>query len=161
MSYIESVLILAYPVVMNDKNIEIRQAFWESDLKYIQDVRTRVFVQEQGVPIELECDGNDPQMTHVLAFVNSHAAGTARMSPQGHIGRVAVLYEYRKNNIGTLLMEALENLAVSFSMDEVSLNAQTQAMGFYKSCGYKEEGEIFEEAGISHIHMKKKIVKTY
>jgi predicted GNAT family N-acyltransferase len=160
MSIIESDLNMAYPDSMKRKDIETRMAAWDSDSEFIQDVRTRVFVVEQHVPIDLERDGKDPQMIHVLAFAGFKAVGTARMSLEGHIGRVAVIHEYRGNNIGALMMDKLENQALTLQMDWVHLNAQTHAQGFYQRRGYVQEGGIFDEAGIPHIHMKKYIAKS-
>jgi len=151
---------MPYSVSMEKDELIIRVADWKSEENDIINVRTQVFVKEQNVPEELERDGKDPSMIHILAFYKGSAVGTARMSMDGHIGRVAVLKQMRGQSIGALMMKELENQAVLHSMDHVHLNAQIHARGFYESRGYKVEGDVFMEAGIPHIHMNKNIVKS-
>jgi len=143
---------------MND--IEITEASWATQSEEIMGVRQAVFVEEQNVPPELEQDGKDPGMYHVLAVQSGKAVGTARMSRDGHIGRVAVLKSMRGRGIGALLMKELERQALNAGIHSLHLNAQVHAKSFYSALKYIEEGEIFEEAGISHIHMKKNLIKT-
>lgn len=145
---------------MINKNIKIFEASWSQDAEKIIEVRTEVFVKEQNVPEELEQDGKDSEMYHVLATESGKAVGTARMSRDGHIGRVAVLKSMRGRGIGAFLMNELERQAVVARIPFIHLNAQLHAKGFYTALGYVEEGQIFEEAGISHIHMKKKLSKS-
>ena len=40
---------------------------------------------------------------------------------------------------------------------EIVLHAQVVVAGFYRRLGYVEEGDPFDEAGIPHIGMRKKI----
>ena len=40
---------------------------------------------------------------------------------------------------------------------EITLHAQLTAKEFYARLGYREEGDIFEEAGIAHVAMRKVI----
>ncbi len=145
---------------MKNENIRVRRAEWAEDSPALISVRMKVFVGEQNVPEKLEQDGLDPGMYHVLATDQLNAVGTARMDSKGHIGRVAVLREYRGLGIGIMLLQELEKLAERENLSEINLNAQVQAKGFYRRLGFAEEGEVFEEAGISHIHMKKKLDKS-
>ncbi len=147
-------------IPMSNDEIMVRKALWQDDSKSIIEVRMKVFVEEQNVPAELEQDGRDPVMFHVLASDLDRPVGTARMDKTGHIGRVAVLRDYRGRGIGVMLMKELESLAVEENLKEIHLNAQVQAKGFYQALGYTEEGDVFEEAGISHIHMKKNLAKS-
>jgi len=151
---------MRYSEIMNNDDLKIRLANWNTDKNMILHIRTQVFVIEQKVPEELERDEWDPQMIHVLAFCRGNPVGTARMSKKGHIGRVAVLKQMRGKSIGALMMEELENQAAHHSLVEVHLNAQIQAVGFYERRGYSAAGESFLEAGIPHIPMNKSIVKS-
>ena len=76
------------------------------------DIRMRVFVGEQNVPVEEERDSYEESSQHFLALWKSEAAGTARaiVKEPGRIkiGRVAVLAPYRKLGIGVALMQAVE-----------------------------------------------------
>ena len=68
-------------------------------------IRYEVFVDEQNVPEELEIDGLDGEAKHVLAFIDRVPIGTGRILIDGHIGRVAVLKNYRGHGIGKLIMK--------------------------------------------------------
>ena len=76
------------------------------------------------------------------------------MLPDGHIGRIAVLPQWRKQKVGTAIMEALLNEARSRGFEQVDVDAQTYAVPFYRSFGFQEEGEEFEDAGLPHIKMR-------
>ena len=63
-----------------------------------------------------------------------------------------MLKEYREKGIGQELVKAvLTDLPAD--AEYVYLHAQVQAMGLYVKFGFKQEGEQFEEAGISHYKM--------
>lgn len=122
-------------------------------------IRLAVFVAEQGVPLALEQDRNDPACRHLLAFsADGTAVGTARLTPAGQIGRMAVLREWRGLDIGTRLLERLLDIAVQWGMQEVFLHAQCTAGDFYRRAGFQAQGPIFVEAGIPHRRMRKRLV---
>jgi predicted GNAT family N-acyltransferase len=123
-------------------------------------VRFEVFVDEQGVPRELEADEFDPLATHLVAIRDDQVVGTLRMLEQGgtaKIGRVAVRAAARRHGVGARLMEHAAALASERGFAEIVLNAQVAVTGFYRRLGYVEEGDLFDEAGIPHIGMRKKI----
>jgi predicted GNAT family N-acyltransferase len=117
-------------------------------------VRERVFVQEQGVPADIEYDEADPVSVHVLARgPGGEAIGTGRLLPDGHIGRMAVLPEWRGKGVGTALLARLMESARERGMSRLVLNAQTSAIDFYRRFGFVPEGDEFMEAGIAHVAM--------
>lgn len=119
-------------------------------------IRLRVFVEEQGVPLELERDAADAHCLHVLARdASGRVIGTGRLLPDGHIGRLAVLAEFRGLGVGRLMMQRLMQEAAARGHAEVVLNAQTAAAGFYLSLGFAVHGETFMEAGLAHVEMRK------
>lgn len=114
-------------------------------------VRDTVFVQEQQVPPELECDALDPDCLHVLARDESgQAIGTGRLTPDRRIGRMAVLPQWRGRGVGAALLQALLAAARARGWDEVSLHAQVSAIAFYLHHDFQPRGERFMEAGIEH-----------
>jgi predicted GNAT family N-acyltransferase len=121
------------------------------------DIRLRVFVAEQNVPLDEERDSYEETARHFLALWSCDAAGTARaiVKEPGliKIGRVAVLTPYRKFGIGVALMRAVEE---AFEGATFQLDAQIQAMGFYEKLGYVAEGPVFDDAGIPHRTMFKR-----
>lgn len=116
-------------------------------------IRHTVFVIEQNVPLELELDEMDAVSVHVVAYRGAHAIGTARLLPDGHIGRMAVRRECRGAGIGSRLLQAVMQAAHARGDRVVRLNAQRQAEAFYARHGYVQEGEEFLDAGIPHIAM--------
>ncbi len=126
---------------------------YDSHTEDICAIRYEVFVDEQNVPEELEIDGLDGEAKHVLAFVDGVPIGTGRILIDGHIGRVAVLKNYRGHGIGKLIMKELIKWAEDKSLEKVWLSSQWHAHSFYIDLGFVCVGEIYIEAGIDHIKM--------
>ena len=120
-------------------------------------IRYEVFVIEQKVPEELEIDGLDIEAKHVLAFVDEVPIGTGRILSDGHIGRVAVLKNYRGIGIGKSIMKDLIKWAQDMSLEKVWLSSQWHAHSFYLDFGFICVDEIYKEAGIDHIKMFKEL----
>ena len=138
--------------------LEIRLSEWPAARDDAQRIRFIVFVDEQHVPAELEMDENDAVSIHALAYVgkgaSNHAVGTGRLLPDGHIGRMAVLREWRGRGVGRELLRALMQRARQRGDKEVVLSSQVHAMGFYASEGFVPEGPVYLEAGIDHQDMR-------
>ena len=128
---------------------------YKSNIEDICAIRYEVFVDEQNVPEELEIDGLDGEAKHVLAFVDGVPIGTGRILDDGHIGRVAVLKDYRGFGIGKLSMIELIKWAQDMSLEKVRLSSQWQAHSFNLDLGFVCVGDIYKEAGIDHIKMFK------
>jgi predicted GNAT family N-acyltransferase len=128
---------------------------WAAARAEASRVRLAVFVEEQGVPPEIEMDEKDAVCVHALAYAQGRAVGTGRLLPDGHIGRMAVLKESRSLGVGGAILERLVEEARRRGMKEVVLSAQTHALGFYRRHGFIEEGKVFEEAGIPHQEMRR------
>lgn len=127
---------------------------WHDAEPLLKSVREAVFINEQGVPAELEWDGADENCRHALALSHQgDAIGCGRMLANGHIGRIAVLPPWRKQKVGTAIMEALLAYARTHEYAQVDVDAQTQAVAFYHTFGYRENGEAFMDAGLPHIKM--------
>jgi predicted GNAT family N-acyltransferase len=132
---------------------------WSAGMDALLAIRTKVFVEEQRVPAEMEWDGEDEHSRHAMVFApNGTPVGTARLLPDGRIGRMAVLKEWRGRGAGDALMAFVLALARQLGFDEVKLHAQTHAAGFYARHGFHAEGGEFMEAGIPHVEMSKKLV---
>lgn len=124
-------------------------------------VRDAVFVEEQRVPRELERDALDPLCHHVLARDGAgHPIGTARLTPEHRIGRMAVLPAWRGQGVGDALLATLLDEARRRHWPAVSLHAQVDAEGFYARHGFLPEGERFLEAGIEHQGMRRTLSGT-
>jgi len=132
---------------------------WHDGEPLLKSVREAVFIQEQGIPAELEWDGLDEGCRHALALSHKgDAIGSGRMLANGHIGRIAVLPKWRKQKVGTAIMEAFLDYARSNDYEQVDVDAQIHAIPFYRSFDFVKEGEIFTDAGLPHIKMRRKLL---
>lgn len=130
---------------------------WGAAQARVMPLRMRVFVVEQGVPAELELDAFDALSQHALALnTGGEVVATGRLLPDGHIGRMAVDARWRGRGIGAAVLKALVAEAARRGMEQVMLNAQVQALDFYRRQGFIEEGEPFMEAGIVHRAMRRR-----
>lgn len=137
-----------------DSGYLIAAADWPIDEAALRRIREQVFVQEQGVPTELEWDGKDSECLHLLAYdLAGHAIATARLQPNGKIGRMAVLPAWRGRGVGGALLSMLIERAAALGLSEVFLHAQQSAVSFYHQYGFIATGEPFQEAGITHVSM--------
>ncbi|MGD2081444.1 MAG: GNAT family N-acetyltransferase [Chromatiales bacterium] len=133
----------------------VRIAHWDRDREALEQIRHAVFVDEQGVPADLEWDGGDRDAEHLLAEDGrGHPIGTARLLPAGHIGRMAVLAPWRGRGVGTALLTRMLELARARGLGRVALNAQTAAVPFYHRQGFTVDGDEFMDAGIPHRRMR-------
>ena len=134
--------------------VSIRIVPWPEARTDAMRVREAVFVVEQGVPLEIELDHWDPQCDHALAIApGGQTVGTGRLLPDGHIGRMAVLGDWRGRGIGGAILAALVERAAARGMTRLVLNAQTHAVPFYARHGFVVSGDEFMEADIPHIAM--------
>ncbi|NOX75316.1 MAG: GNAT family N-acetyltransferase [Gammaproteobacteria bacterium] len=137
---------------------QIERVSWQQAETDLRIIREFIFIREQNVPPELEWDGKDEHCMHMLARdKQGRAIGTARMTPDGHIGRMAVLRAWRSRGVGSSLLKALLTVATARQLPRVQLDAQIQAMDFYLRHGFKPQGETFMDAGIEHQHMTRQI----
>jgi predicted GNAT family N-acyltransferase len=128
---------------------------WETNRDELLEVRQRVFVEEQGVPEDVEIDGRDPECLHFLAFdAADRAIGAARLEASGKLGRMAVSREARGTGVGAALLAAALRAADARGL-LVVLSAQESAVGFYERYGFVVDGPPFEEAGIPHRPMRR------
>jgi len=128
---------------------------WDEARVHAAPIRFEVFVEEQGVPRDLELDRHDALSLHVLAFEQEKAVATARLLPDGHIGRMAVLRPWRGQGIGGAMLQRLMAAARARGDREVVLAAQVQAVPFYRAHGFVATGTAYLEAGILHQDMRR------
>jgi predicted GNAT family N-acyltransferase len=133
--------------------IRVRVADWQKDNAEIRRIRETVFVAEQSVPPELEWDADDQGAVHFLALEDDFPIGTARLLPDGHVGRVSVLKDWRGLKVGDALMHAVILDAEKRGLHQQKLSAQVQATAFYERLGFSIVSEEFLEAGIPHVDM--------
>ncbi|MBU3582527.1 GNAT family N-acetyltransferase [Polynucleobacter sp. 15G-AUS-farblos] len=130
---------------------------WQEASKQAYAIRQTVFIEEQGIPKELELDEFDPIAWHALAFWEDQCIGTGRLvavnQNAGQIGRMAVLADFRGQGFGKAILIQLIDLAANQGMSTLTLHAQVSAIPFYEKFGFMAQGSIYEEAGIPHRNM--------
>lgn len=139
------------PTVAEPPACRLRAATWRDDRDLLQQVRRAVFIVEQSVSETMEWDEFDAQSLHVLALDgDGNPVGTARLLPDGHVGRMAVLKQCRGRGIGLALLDYLIEAARVRGDAMLHLNAQTHALGFYARRGFVAHGPEFIDASIPH-----------
>ena len=134
----------------------VRDVDWVTAAPKLQHVRRIVFILEQQVPEDLEWDEADAACLHAIAEdAAGHPIATGRLLSDGHIGRIAVLAEWRGRGVGAAIFEYLIAAAIRRGHKELLLNAQTHAIGFYARYGFAPCGPEFIEAGIPHRPMRR------
>ncbi len=136
--------------------VDIDQVSWVQAGAALRAIRTEVFVLEQHVPEALEWDEFDAHAVHVLARVGSENVGTGRLlfeAAAARIGRMAVRKAWRRQGVGSAILQKLIAVARERGCQELRLYAQTHALQFYERVGFVAEGDIFTEAGIAHRSM--------
>jgi predicted GNAT family N-acyltransferase len=135
-----------------------------ADWPEVAALRTRVFVEEQGVPAEIESDAADATAVHALSRDDGgRVVATGRLveraGPDGTgvavIGRMAADPAVRGRGHGAAVLAELHRQAALRGWREVELHAQVTARGFYERAGYTAVGEEYQEAGIAHVTMRR------
>jgi predicted GNAT family N-acyltransferase len=130
----------------------------ESDLgRLALNLRRRVFVDEQHVPIEIERDEYDAGATHVVAVAEGNVVGVARivfLPEHAKIGRVAVEAAHRGRGIARAMMDFSMALIRARGESRVYLTSQLDKVGLYEKFGFVAFGEEYTEGGIPHRRMK-------
>ena len=143
-----------------EPTLAVATGAWEALGPQAGELRRAVFVQEQGIPLEMELDAADATAVHALATNRlGQTVGTGRLLQAapgvGKIGRMAVHRALRGSSVGRQVLQALMEAARARGDREVVLHAQRSAVGFYDRLGFAARGEPFTEAGIEHLEMVK------
>ena len=140
--------------------ITIETRPWSEARDAAYAIRYAVFVEEQGIPAELEIDDYDPIAEHALAYVDNQCVATARIyldeqdPSKAKIGRMAVLRDFRDQGIGTTLLGEAIRAGMMQGASVFELHAQQSAVPFYAKLQFKPDGAIFDEVGIPHQCMR-------
>lgn len=142
--------------------IEVRVGNWADLGAQASAVRREVFIEEMGIDHALDADADDETAVHVLVRNRmGQPMATARLVQEGpelaRIARVAVSRTMRSTGFGRIVMQALMQLAAERGDTRVLLQSQCSAEGFYTRLGFNPIGEPYDEAGVPHIDMARRI----
>ncbi|BAZ14290.1 GCN5-related N-acetyltransferase [Calothrix sp. NIES-4071] len=140
-------------------DIIIKLADSPKEFEAIEQIREVVFQKEQGVDRNLDFDGRDETSERLIASLNGTFIGTARIryidANLAKIERLAVLETARGYGIGKKLMLRALDIIKSKNIPEVVIHAQEYIKSLHEQIGFQQEGDVFEEAGIRHVKMRK------
>ena len=144
-----------------------------ADMAAVYALRHEVFVVGQDVPEDLERDDLDAGADHAVALLGGDVVGTGRLvdgrideqgrlepgtaGQVGTVGRMAVAGAARGSGIGRDLLDLLVLRAAERGLPVVELHAQLHARGFYERAGFTPFGEVYLEAGIEHLGMRREL----
>lgn len=130
------------------------------ELGHAQAIRRQVFVEEQGIPPELEYDGADPSAIHVLAYQGERAIATGRLLVKqdgvGILGRIAVVASERGQGIGGQIVRQLEQCAVAAGVQRLHLHPHAYLEKFYTALGYQTVAGGESTVGAHHLLLMEK-----
>ena len=140
--------------------LDVRIGNWEQLGQAARALREEVFIVEQKIPAALEWDAADAGAIHAVAFNRFDVPlATGRLileqGAPARIGRMATSRLARSSGVGREVLDALIDAARSRGVAVLTLNAQTSAQNFYLRAGFAPHGDVFEEAGIPHIEMRR------
>ncbi len=153
-------------------SLQVRLAGRE-DMNAVFALRHEVFVVGQDVPEDLERDDLDATCDHAVALLDRAVVGTGRLidgatdedgrlvpgtsGTTGTVGRMAVSDSARRAGVGRALLDLLVLRALERGLSQVELHAQVHARGFYERAGFEPYGEVYLEAGIEHLGMRREL----
>lgn len=137
-------------------------AFASNDYEKMVGLRNAVLRIPLGRILSEAELSRDEHFTHLAAFnADEEVVGTVLLSgesdTQVRTRQVAVRADMQGKGVGAKLMAYAEAEAVVRGFREVILHARNTAVPFYSRIGYTVDGDYFEEAGIPHIYMHKKL----
>ncbi|MDD3049268.1 MAG: GNAT family N-acetyltransferase [Bacilli bacterium] len=135
----------------------IKQASTQYEYFSLMQIRCKVFMSEQNVDPLIEMDEEDKTCMHYILEDHQTIIATCRVLTTNnvwHLGRIAVLKEYRNQQYGSKLIQHMINLAIKNNIKKIELGAQVQAIPFYESLGFKTYGKVYLDANIEHKDME-------
>lgn len=124
------------------------------------DLRDRELRRPLGLSIYDDPLERESEDMHFGFFDGGSLVAYGCATPEGeraHVRQVVVEPDWRGIGVGELLMELIEKRLAARGFREIYLHARESAEGFYRRLGYVDRGERFEEVGIPHVAMYKKL----
>lgn len=127
---------------------------WGKAKHKLSEIREKVFVYEWRIPKEYEFDQHDNTSFHVLVRDESNLEiATGRITPNGEIGRIAVVPSYRGPEVYQTLFQALIDIAKQHSLETVSVQCELEGVKYYQQHGFRPVGSVYMDAGIPRQRM--------
>ena len=130
--------------------------FNDKDFLHVQNIRKSVFNIELGISESELFDKHDETCNHFLIFNGKNVVGSVRIRSMGQtikLERMAILKKFRTKNYGKNCISEIKKYYSMKNFSQIVLDSIYSVRGFYKKCGFIEEGHIFQRVGIDHIRM--------
>ena len=135
--------------------------FGSPDYRAVLVCRDRMLRQPLGLALSPgDTLGEDSQRHFVLRHADSILAGVIAIVEGNQTVRLRQMWvrdDVAGSGRGRTLIEAVERILITEGIREITLHARVVVLGFYEKCGYFPEGEVFQEIGIPHIRMTRRI----
>ncbi|MBU6337357.1 MAG: GNAT family N-acetyltransferase [Acidobacteria bacterium] len=141
-------------------SVQVRPAAGPDEVGQALELRREVFVVEQRVDEAEEFDGREDECLHILAVDGGQVIGCCRLLPEGErvkLGRMVVAADRRREGIAAALLAEADSQAAALGATTVTLSAQSYVTSLYEKGGYEVTSEPFQEAGIEHVRMEKRL----
>ena len=144
------------------EELEIEEVKTGEGLAQCLAVRRAVFIDEMGVPEDIEVDEYDilnGGCAHFLITCAGIPVGAFRCLAGSavHLQRLCILAEYRGNGVGRAALARAEEFSSRMGAECIELHAKCGASPFYAKCGYAVASEPFSEADVPHVKMIKRL----
>ncbi len=141
------------------------------DLSEILKIRRNVFIEEYGIPEDMEFDRLDDVAMHAIIYEENECwkkqseekervpVATGRIIYDGTeciIDKVAVLKEYRGRKYGDFTVKMLLSKAFTSGINEVMTRTISEAQGFFRTIGFASDSQEYFDNGIRYINMTMK-----
>lgn len=134
----------------------------DDQYQQVFDLREDVLRRPLGLSLhdeDLSAEVND----HILAAtINTNVVACLILTPISEatlqLRQMAVAENVQGNQVGRRLVDFAEDYARNEQYSKIILHARMVAKGFYEKMGYKQVGSIFEEVGVPHIVMEKRLL---
>ena len=124
-------------------------------------IRRAVFIDEQNVSEPEEWDDLDQGSIHFVGVDAGEDVATGRMVVADGVAklqRIAVVKHARGRNLGLDLIKAMMDVAEQDgNVETFKLSAQSYAIPFYERLGFEAYGEDYDDAGIPHRDMERRV----
>ena len=130
--------------------------FEDNDFLIIKNIRKNVFTSELGISESELFDEHDKTCDHFILFDGKNAVGAVRFVASGknvRLERMAILSKFRRKNYGKNSIIQLKEYYQTQGFQQIILDSIYDVHGFYKKCGFLQEGVIFQRVCINHIRM--------
>ena len=137
--------------------------FGSSRYDALVNLRYKVLLEPLGLKFLEHYRPNEASYLHIgcIDQLDDKLVGGLILAPVDYeeirMMQVAVDDEYQHKGIGHEMVAYAEKRAKEAGYHKLVMHAMLSVVGFYESLGFKQEGEIFDEGGITFARMVKEL----